>query len=234
MKYVFIRDDDVFELSQKLEEFWQLSSKWRIPVIFGVIPKKIDSSTVKFLLRAKRKEPELIDIVQHGWEHKNYGSGKNKYEFGDFRTYNQQKKDILKGRKLMEKYFGEEFFPAFVPPFHGYNKETLKIIDQLRFKIFSGGKKTNLKKTNFLDLPARISLNKYTKEKAFTLSLEEIAKRIVEEINFSPLNVWGVLLHHKDIEDFKIVNKTIKILKIYEKDKKIKLTNFSQLLKNEP
>ncbi len=229
MKYIFIRDDDVSELSQNLERLWKLCSKWKAPIVFGAIPKKINPSAVKFLLKVKKQEPELVDIVQHGWEHKNYGSEKEKYEFGKTRNYSQQKKDILNGKKLMKKYFGKDFFPAFIPPFHGYDENTLKIISQLKFKVFSGGEKTNLKGIPFLDLPTRVSLNKYTKKEPLTFPLEEIIKKIVRELNFGPLNVWGVLLHHRDIQNFEVVDKTIRALKIYEKNKKIKLINFSRL-----
>ncbi len=230
MKFVFLRDDDVFELDWKLRKFCQLILALKMPVIFGVIPKKITPATVNFLNQLKEEYPDLIDIVQHGYQHKNYSQNSNyKYEFGPKRTYLQQKNDILAGKKLMEKYFGKNFTPAFIPPFHGYNLDTLKVINELGYKIFSAGKKTNFPSKFFLDLPAKISLNIYLKNQTRTLNLKEMIIKFTNACFNS--KVLGIVLHHQDLDDFKSIGKFFRFIQMKSKKSEIKLINFSAILK---
>jgi len=230
MKFVFLRDDDVFKLDWKLEKFCQLILSLKMPVIFGVIPKKITPTTVNFLNQLKQKHFDLIDIVQHGYQHKNYSLDPNcKYEFGLKRTYLQQKSDILAGKKLMEKYFGRNFTPAFIPPFHGYNLDTLKVINELSYKVFSAGKKTSFPNKFFLDLPARMSLSVYLKNHTKTLNLKEMIIKFTRACFGS--KVLGIVLHHQDLDDFESVGKFFRFIQMKSKKSEIKLINFSAILK---
>jgi len=232
MKFIFIRNDDVDKLNKNLEKFLGICLKYEIPIVFGVIPKKVRKETIKLLNRMKKNYPDLITIAQHGWSHKNYSpKPENKYEFGPLRSYEQQKKDILKGKKVMEKNFKKGFSPIFIPPYHGYDENTLKIINEEGFKIFSSGEKTDYKQAKFIDLPVKISLNKYNHKTSKTITLKEMLKKIVKILN-SRQKFWGILIHHSDIDDFTKIDKLFRLLKKYEKMKKIKLISLSKLLIN--
>lgn len=235
MKYVYLRNDDVYKSDKNFKRIFTTLKEYKIPVVHGVIPKPATKSLALFLNKEKRKNPKLIDIAQHGWQHINYGGKiKNKYEFGPLRNIAQQRKDILKGYLKMKKLFGKNFTPAFIPPYHGYNKNTLKIIDELKIPIFSANKKTIIKKKRFLDLPINIALNVYDKKsRPVMLKTERMIKQLLTSLNTKG-SIKGILLHHnliKTDKDFKEFSMFLLFLKQMEDRKAIKLSLFSDFLK---
>jgi len=214
MKYLFIRDDDVKVFTPQFIEIFYLFKKYKIPVIYAVIPKGVDEKTVSFLNKEKQKNPGLLDIIQHGFQHTNYApAGIPKYEFGDRRTYAQQKADILRGLKKMQRLFGKNFTPAFTPPYHKYNLTTLKIINELKIPVFSANKPTRWKKKKFHDIPINIELNDY-QNGLVNISAVEMIKRISKKLN-SPQRIIGLLFHHKTFtheNHFKEMEKVLKFL----------------------
>ena len=238
MKYIYLRDDDVYKCDKNFKRIFATLKEYKIPVIYGVIPKLATKNFAHFLNKEKTKNPSLIDISQHGWKHTNYGGKtRNKYEFGHLRSITQQGKDILKGYLKMKKLFGKNFTPAFIPPYHGYNKNTLKIIDELKIPIFSANKKTTIKKKKFLDLPIDIVLNDYNKKsRPVTLKSEIMIKRLLASLNCKG-NTKGILLHHNTIttdNDFKEIKVFLLFLRKMATKKIIKLAIFSNFLKRSP
>ena len=235
MKYVYLRDDDVYKSDKSFKRIFATLREYEIPVVYGVIPKLATRSLARFLNKEKRKNPNLTDITQHGWQHANYGGKiKNKYEFGSLRSIAQQRKDILKGYSKMKKLFGKNFTPAFIPPYHGYNGNTLKIIDEIRMPIFSANRKNATKGTKFLNLPINIALNDYDmKGKPIMLKSETMVRRLFTSLN-SKGKIRGILFHHNLITtdyDLKEIKKIFTLLKRLEKVRSIKLVLFSYLLK---
>lgn len=151
---LFIRNDDVWTLDRPFRYYFDLAQEHQIPVVHAVIPAKIDKETIRFLNRAKEKNPHLLDMVQHGWRHANYSMGSSKYEFGPKRSLKLQREDMNKGFKKMQDAFGQNFTPAFVPPYHGYDQSTLAVLKTAEFKVFSANK---LSKLNLIDLPVQVS-----------------------------------------------------------------------------
>ena len=94
--------------------------------------------------RNEEKNPDLIEIIQHGYNHSlNYcqkvGRKTKKGEFGGNRTYNEQYRDIVAGKKMMDDHFGELWFPAFTTPFGARNKSTLRALNDAGFVVLNGG-----------------------------------------------------------------------------------------------
>ena len=216
-RYVFFRDDDVQRLDERFLSFFKLFMKNKIPIVYGIIPGRIDNKCARFLLNQKIKNPDLIDLAQHGWSHKNYSDKNiNKFEFGPGRVYIDQKIDIINGFLKMHELFGRDFSKIFIPPFHSYNFDTLKIINFLsergNLNIFSAGSKTIQKEKKFIDLPASINFlpsqnnkkNKYVKR---TLAL---LKKLFQNNSTS-----GILFHHDkyDAKDMEAIDKFLKYLK---------------------
>lgn len=233
-KYVFIRDDDVYKYNKKFLNLFNLFKKHKIPVIYGVIPKLVEKKLVNFLNKEKNLNPQLLDITQHGWSHKNYSKDlKNKYEFGSSRTYFQQKQDIQKGYLKMKRLFGKNFTPAFIPPYHGYNLTTLKIVNELKIPIFSAGEKFKIRNKCFFGLPAEISLNDYDKEgKPLTTEVTVMIKRFLKSLGQNK-NMEGLVFHHRAIKnnkDFRKIKIFLLFLKRLEEEKRIKMILFSQYL----
>ena len=195
MVRVFLRNDDVNKADKKFMLFNKILIKNRIPVHHSVIPKSVSESSADELIELKLDNPGLIEYGQHGYSHKNYGNNRIKFEFGS-RKYIQQKRDIENGKKIMEKLFGEHFVPVFTPPYHRYNEDTLRALDNLGFKIFSATEKTRLNMENysFSFVPVSISFN---------TNLTLAIKKFMQMENNAPY--IGIYTHHNSFgkKDFK-------------------------------
>lgn len=234
-KILYIRDDDVAEFTSVFADLFKFFKNHKIPINYGVIPQLIENKLVDFLNREKQMNPQLFDITQHGFSHKNYNTDmENKYEFGPVRTFFLQKQDITKGYKKMKQFFGKNFTPVFIPPYHGYDENTLKVIKKLGMPIFSAGEKTKMEKKPFLDFPAQISLNDYDNQGApLSVNAKELIKKVAASLK-SPVNPQGMVFHHS------AVNSTAKLkqLKLFflflnklNQEKQIKIVCFHSFLK---
>lgn len=160
-KFLFIRNDDVWKLERSFREFFDMMLAYKIPIVYGVIPARLEKSATVFLRKAKEKTPDLLDIVQHGYLHRNYAPpGEDKYEFGAGRTYAQQRKNIEQGMKIMRRSFGDLVTPGFIPPYHAEDENTIKALESLKVPLYSARLKVPKKKKTFIDLPAQVWANK--------------------------------------------------------------------------
>lgn len=197
--HIFIRNDDACTLDKKFQFFFDAARDHAVPVIYAVIPARMDKPFIRFLRKAKEKTPQLLDIVQHGWQHANHSSEfGRKYEFGPLRSVSQQRSDIQQGLQFMRSSFGDLFTPAFVPPYHGYNQETWDILCEEQFKIFSAGKNALKKRSGMIDLPAEISFTRYE----HNVAAINPASFVIENLARNPKrsSLLGVLTHHADFK----------------------------------
>lgn len=194
---LFIRDDDVWTLDKKFRFFFDLAIDHNLPVVYAVIPAKMDKGLVRFLRRAKEKTPHLLDIVQHGWRHLNHSTDdETKYEFGASRSVAFQREDIRRGFKKIRLAFGEHFTPAFVPPYHGYDERTLRILQKEGFQIFSAGSRRLGEKFRLVELPAEISFSRYDKDGSSINTATAMVGMLARDIYRRPVS--GILTHHAD------------------------------------
>lgn len=137
IKIYFRNDDpDTFEFGDKRNELRQLTELFveaGVPLIQAVVPKILTEETRDYFINIKQNKPELIEFVQHGYQHIKYVRG----EFDESRSYEEQYEDIQAGKMLMVEKFGDLFFPAFVFPFGIYTKDSMKVLDALNFKVLS-------------------------------------------------------------------------------------------------
>lgn len=193
----FIRNDDVWTLDRKFRFFFDLAKDRGLPVVYAVIPGKMDKGLIRFLCRAKEKTPQLLDIVQHGWVHANHclqvGA---KYEFGALRSLKSQREDIQQGLKKMYLAFGEHFTPAFVPPYHGYDERTLRVLHEEGFQIFSAGNRRAQIKKRFIELPAQVSFSHYDQGKKNIYYAKDVIGNLARGVGRQPLS--GIVTHHAD------------------------------------
>lgn len=144
MKYIFIRNDDVRgTLDKELIQLVDLNIKHNIPISLTVEPANVTKEVVDWLLEKKRDYPQLIELVQHGYDHglkfENMVGGKlKKGEFGGDRTYEDQYADIKKGKEIMDKLFDDKWFPLFTFPFGARNKSTINAVNDAGFFAVNG------------------------------------------------------------------------------------------------
>jgi len=160
-KVLFIRDDDVWTLDKSFREFFDFMLSQKIPVVYGVIPTQLEEDAAVFLRRAKERDPKLLDLVQHGFAHRNYAAvGEDKYEFGPARSYVQQRKDIARGMGIMRRWFGELVTPGFIPPYHADDAKTIDAIEALNIPLYSSRLKVPRQAKKFIEMPAQIWVNR--------------------------------------------------------------------------
>jgi hypothetical protein len=194
---LFIRDDDVWTRDKKFRFFFDLAIDHNLPVVYAAIPGKMDKGLIRFLCRAKEKTPQLLDIVQHGWVHANHSLDKRtKYEFGPSRDYGSQHMDIKQGQRKMRQAFGEYFVPAFVPPYHGYDKCTLQVLDEEGFRIFSARMRQAEIKKRFIEMPAQVSFSRYDQGRTSIHNARDVVGILARGIERRPLS--GVVTHHAE------------------------------------
>ena len=228
-KLVFIRDDDVWRLTPAFLAFFNHCFDNDIPVVYAVIPAKMQRSLVRFLRSKKKKKPSLVDVVQHGWRHANHqlkskASKDGKYEFGPLRSYSVQCRDICCGRSKMFEAFGRDFTDAFVPPFHGYDKATLRAVEECGFKMFSARKEEIFPQGRVVSFPVGLSL-------PFGHDLRGSMNAFWRHLK-GPGAVVGMLGHHEKMKGAqKEVLHFLLALKKLQKEKVCRLTTFSGVLR---
>ncbi len=225
-KYVFFRNDDVREtLDRELIDLTELCFKHQIPISHAVEPANVTQEVVDWLVRSKKQYPELIEIIQHGFDH-NKNNPETKMEFGGSSSYEDQFVKIKKGKAMMDSYFGPLWSPIFTFPFGTYNNETLNAINNLNYSAISSkvdysmkGRLKNMlgrtigkdilldKKISYHNLSRKhlkfkeisISANlikKYTgKSTADHYTKNEILDQVSLSVRYS--NIVGVLFHHR-------------------------------------
>jgi len=63
---IYIRDDDVIQLSTKFRKYHELMVSNNIPINYAVIPYHITQRTIDFLNKEMKKHP--ITVSQHGYK----------------------------------------------------------------------------------------------------------------------------------------------------------------------
>ncbi|MCP4546472.1 MAG: polysaccharide deacetylase family protein [bacterium] len=131
---VFFRNDDVNELTPELIELTALLVAENVPIIHTVEPGNVTEECVAWLLRQKAEHGRLVELMQHGWNHSWHGVG----EFGGDRSYDDQYRDLSRGKQIMDDKFGDQWFPAVNFPFGPYNQDSIRIVGELGFTVFNG------------------------------------------------------------------------------------------------
>jgi len=150
-KNVIFRFDDIHPLmdTEAFEFIESLSFFCPSSIMLCVIPENKDESLIKsslpipdFWNKLLLIENRGVTIGLHGLEHKLKFSRKSllsvskQSEFTGLK-YSSQKKMILKGLSILrEKGLNPKFFAA---PAHGFDKTTLKVLNDINFKNISDG-----------------------------------------------------------------------------------------------
>jgi len=140
---IFIRNDDVREkLDKSLLEITNICIRNEVPISHAVEPANVTKEVVDWLLQIKGEYPHLIEIIQHGYDHKikyqitRFGKLR-KGEFGGNRTFEDQYNDLLKGFNLMNTFFGKSWYPVLTLPYGAFNRNTLRAIDCIGYNGLS-------------------------------------------------------------------------------------------------
>lgn len=226
-KYVFFRNDDLRDvLDAELINITELFIKHKIPIIHAVEPFNISKEVSDWLYDIKKKYPDLIEIIQHGYHHNLNNQFDYGMEFGDKRSYNDQYDDLQKGSTQMDTLFSDQWEKIMTFPYGSYNRNTLKAINDLNYTAISTSidfsKKHRIKDLigrtlrqhilltkkisyhnqkrkpfNFYDYA--ISINLIKKYLGYDEALHYSLDELISKTNFSlkHTDLIGILLHHR-------------------------------------
>lgn len=253
---VFFRNDDVRNSpDHSLIDITDLFILNKVPISHAVEPANVSQEIVDWLIDKKKEFPDLIEIIQHGFNH-NINNPGLKMEFGGKRGFEDQLFDIKKGVELMNTYFHNLWTPVFTFPYGTYNRNSLKAISACGYKILSSkikfskkarvknflgrtfgidefrGKQVNYhpgirKNYGFREISVSVNLIKrYTgSNTAIHYDLENIINQI--KLAQKHTGIIGILLHHRFHEnEMQLITGLIQYLKQSE----FSFTTFNELI----
>lgn len=223
---IFFRNDDIRgKLDKSLIELTRIFIENNLPIMHAVEPANLTSEVVDWLVETKQKYPGNVEIMQHGYDH----TQKNKLlkgEFGGQRTYEEQLREIKRGKELMDEYFGKDWFPAFNYPYGPYNYESMRALNDCGYKVVNSHFNSDwkrkifyfvghaLKKGRFLNHHVSWNLDYYPGTNLFEIDINiSFIKKYVNELYDSEMYSYeeliektkkyknyktiGVLFHHR-------------------------------------
>jgi len=224
MKYL-IRMDDVNPLMDKykFKKFLELMDKYDTKCLLAITPNPKSKELIGENPIGKDEFKELIKILKkkghsfalHGYTHENIGK---KTRFLDVRlrtsefaglSYEEQYKRIKLGKEILEKEYEIET-DIFVAPHNTIDKTTLKVLEDLNFRVFVGGIYPTFL-TNLFFKNIKIIPQIFWRPRVFSKSFELLLKPFYNPCVF--------VLHPQDINDFTLKN--LENFLRYKKDKVI-------------
>jgi hypothetical protein len=225
MPVFYMRNDDINILDEELIHVSRRCTEEGVPITHAVEPANVTDEAVEWLLEEKRKDPRLIEIMQHGYAHKKWDRG----EFGGSRPFDDQLRDLSHGKEVLQEKFGDSFLPCLNFPFGPYNQASMRAADQLGYRIVSSHYNSRssrrlmyavghlLGRGQILDRHVSYHLDFYPKTELFSIDMavsfiksyigeygsrtcifhtaDWVVNRIREFLPHTP--VIGVLLHHR-------------------------------------
>lgn len=225
MPIFYFRNDDINILDDELVAVSRRCTEAGVPITHAVEPANVTDEAAQWLLQEKAKDPRLIEIMQHGFDHQKRDVG----EFGGNRPYDDQLSDLGRGIEIMTDKFGEAFLPCLNFPFGPYNQASMKAADKLGYRIISSHYNCRrsrrimyavghlLRRGQILDRHVSYHLDYYVGTGMFSIDMavsfiksyigeygsrdcvfhpaDWVVERTKQFIPFTP--VIGVLLHHR-------------------------------------
>jgi Uncharacterized protein conserved in bacteria (DUF2334) len=194
---IFFRDDDAGWANDRLYALLDVFATWQMPIDLAVIPDALEQTLADELLVRWRQSPGLLGLHQHGFSHQNHEpETARKCEFGQARNHAQQAADIIKGKVLIDSFFGLANDPIFTPPWNRCTQDTVQCLQDVGFEILSRDLSAPPFANNTLKA-APVSINWSRLIKDHNHPREEIAKNIANSIQNNPLT--GIMFHHADM-----------------------------------
>ena len=127
------RDDDAIAPSGQLDQLLELAGETGMPVHLAVIPH----GATQELAERLADTPLAVPVI-HGFLHQNHApDGEKKCEFGADRVQRAVRDDISNGAAKMQKLFGPNIAPMFVPPWNRFAPIHLPILAGAGFQAIS-------------------------------------------------------------------------------------------------
>ena len=131
---IFIRDDDGGWGTDRLPALLDATCSCGVPIDLAVIPDAADATLAREL---RRHDDRSVRAHQHGRSHTNHEGTGPKCEFGVSRSAEDQRTDIVAGRRQLLDLLGERLDPIFSPPWNRCTELTARCLAALDFQLLS-------------------------------------------------------------------------------------------------
>lgn len=131
MPIFYFRNDDVNILDEELVAVTRRCTAEGVPITHTVEPANVTDECVEWLLAEKARDPRLVELMQHGYDHVWRDVG----EFGGNRSYDDQHHDLARGKALLQDKLGAAFEPVLNFPFGPYNRHSMRAADDLGYRV---------------------------------------------------------------------------------------------------
>ena len=129
---IFFRADDIGRVDDNFIRLMKLFSVRNMPICLALVPQWLTTESWQQMSLLAQKE-ELFCWHQHGLNHSNHESAAKKNEFGESRSIEEIRDNILAGKTRLEEIIGEYSLPVFTPPWNRCSQETMQVLLDLDF-----------------------------------------------------------------------------------------------------
>ncbi|MFO0646036.1 MAG: polysaccharide deacetylase family protein [Polyangiales bacterium] len=198
---ICIRVDDVGDDDAATDALLSALRDAGIPASCQVVPAWLTPSTARGLGRRRDRAPELVELAQHGFSHANHApAGGRKHEFGEGRSIEDQRRDLLAGRRRLEALLGDAFTPGFCPPHDRLTHDTLRVLRAEAYLFVAGGPRT------FEEMPVPDGLftavfGVDASERGPTGRLCRPASAVLGQLKAARGPLAGIVLHAREMND---------------------------------
>ena len=185
----FVRDDDVGWADEQLFALLDVFADIDLPVDLAVIPRALTPR----LARRIQGRRQHIELHQHGYAHVNHERDGRKCEFGSSRNVEEQRRDIERGRLLLEQLLEAPLDPIFTPPWNRCTEATGTALVGAGIRVLSRESGApRLEIGGLEELPVRVDW--FAHRKGTRLTPNELGGRLATEVRRGvPV---GVMFHH--------------------------------------
>jgi hypothetical protein len=197
------RDDDAADAVPGLERLASLTRRWRVPVAFAAIPARIRADTAGLIAACP-----LACVLQHGYDHLDHSEGgAARIELSDSRNPQQVRRELLRGRRLLERYLEGRTLPVLVPPWNRIGPRLGVCVSGWGFRGLSTfGPRRVVKSPRFVHVNAHVDLIDWDADARFcgeTPALRALVGhlRARRRGHADPTEPTGIVSHHRQMCD---------------------------------
>lgn len=221
---IFFRADDIGAPGKRLFSLLDLFCDYQMPLCLALVPSWISRQRWDVFQKTDQKAPALWCWHQHGWRHVSHEIQGKKQEFGPFRSIEEIRQDIVRGREKLENVLNDRFTPVFTPPWNRCDARTLAVLKGNGFKAVSRHCHSMPKTPKGLpDLSVNVDLHTRRENRP-----EEGWRALWKELSTAVSSgTCGIMIHHQQMNStafaflealLDIVKQNSRILPVHFKD----------------
>lgn len=195
---IWFRADDIAAPGGNFQRVIETFTRHRTPLALAVVPGWVTRQRWAAIRRIGKPGGDLWCWHQHGWRHANHEVVGKKQEFGSARPAEAVVGDLRKGRDRLRDLLGEDFYPAFTPPWNRCGPEALTGLVDLGFRALS--RSDGAKPPSPPDLPEfPVNVDLHTRREA---DPETGWENFLSELQSAvSAGTAGIMLHHQRMND---------------------------------